>query len=759
MSHRRGSTTLFAVLVAAGPAAADNPRLELVELRLAGRDEEALAFVQHFRQEQPRQAQALGFDYAAGRLAEALGQLDAAEEAYAAALSSPEALVPFARYRLALRQYAIGHPEVAAGLAATALGKRPPRSLAESLTSLLVRSIADGGDCRLLAGLQRDRLPAPLTRSLTLAVARCAGDAGDRDDGLETLLELLAERTNDETALEATRLVSEWTAPEEVSAEAAARVGAALHDHREFTSAIPWLEQAAAESRGGRRAETRYLLARSRFWRGEYREAARQFELAAEAASGPRERARSLYQQGRALELAGLWPAAATVYREIPTADPTSGWAPAALLSALRLDWRAGREEEALDDLEALRANRRWQATVDRAGLFLAASDITRRNAERAPRWLALVVGGEPDVDLQETYWRGRLAELEEQPAAAVERYAQVLRRAAAHPLALSARTRLAQPPLATEAVREGLRLAATSGRRQLFAAWLLLGDGHLGGATARLAVEQDFARDQGVAALAGAQTLPPSRWRLWDAEPTSPEEGLLALGVWDEGASAVAARFPLDDPALALTGIDLLVEGEQHREALRRAEILARRLPGALPVSFYPRSLRERLFPRPWWPLIDRETARQQVPGLLLTAVMREESRFDAAAVSEVGARGLTQFVPDTARRLARRAGLPQPRPEDLHDPETAIRLGAAYLGALLTRFDGQILSTLASYNAGEDQAGLWRSYCFSPDPAEYFTKVGFPETRAYLVKVVESWVRYEELYGQDGAQLRLDR
>lgn len=88
-------------LLAVKPARADNPRLELVELRLAGRDPEALAFLQRFREEQPNQARALGFDYAAGRLAEALGQLDFADEAYAAALSDPQALVPFARYRLA----------------------------------------------------------------------------------------------------------------------------------------------------------------------------------------------------------------------------------------------------------------------------------------------------------------------------------------------------------------------------------------------------------------------------------------------------------------------------------------------------------------------------------------------------------------------------------------------------------------------------------------------------------------------------------
>lgn len=214
----------LALLMAAQPAAADNPRLELVELRLEGRDVEALAFLQSFREEQPRQARALGFDYAAGRLAELLGRLDVADEAYAAALGNPQALVPFARYRLALRQYDIRHPEVAAGLAATALGKRPPAGLAEPLTSLLVRSIAEGGDCRLLAGLQREPLPEALKRRLRLAAAGCVG-ADDREEGLQSLLELLAERTDDLAALEAARVVGAWTSPQELDAEAAGDVG------------------------------------------------------------------------------------------------------------------------------------------------------------------------------------------------------------------------------------------------------------------------------------------------------------------------------------------------------------------------------------------------------------------------------------------------------------------------------------------------------------------------------------------------------
>jgi soluble lytic murein transglycosylase len=126
----------------------------------------------------------------------------------------------------------------------------------------------------------------------------------------------------------------------------------------------------------------------------------------------------------------------------------------------------------------------------------------------------------------------------------------------------------------------------------------------------------------------------------------------------------------------------------------------------------------------------------------------MREESRFDADAVSEAAAHGLTQFVLPTARRLAPEIGLANPSPADLHRPEVAIALGAAYVAELSRRFDGADHVILAAYNAGEPQAALWSSYCFSREPVEYLSKVGFRQTRAYVRKVLTSLARYEALY-----------
>ena len=92
---------------------------------------------------------------------------------------------------------------------------------------------------------------------------------------------------------------------------------------------------------------------------------------------------------------------------------------------------------------------------------------------------------------------------------------------------------------------------------------------------------------------------------------------------------------------------------------------------------------------------------------------------------------------------------GIRGPSASDLHRPAVAIPLAAAYLAELEGRFGGSEVATLAAYNAGEAQAELWRKYCQTDEPEELLAKVGFRETRAYVVRVLESRAQYAALYG----------
>jgi soluble lytic murein transglycosylase-like protein len=88
-------------------------------------------------------------------------------------------------------------------------------------------------------------------------------------------------------------------------------------------------------------------------------------------------------------------------------------------------------------------------------------------------------------------------------------------------------------------------------------------------------------------------------------------------------------------------------------------------------------------------------------VDAFLLLAVIEEESRYDPSARSRRGARGLTQLLPETARDVAARAGVVWSGPDDLSDPATNVRLGAAYLAEMKEQF-GPWTTALSAYHSG---------------------------------------------------------
>jgi len=741
-------------LALAAVAAAADPRPELVELRFTGRAEEALARVEAAQAADPGAARHWGLDYLRAHLLELLGRPQPAAEAFAQAMGATPALEPYGRYRLARNVERRGHPEVAAGLIASVVAD-PPRHLAGDAAELFQRTLAAGGDCRLLRGIAPSRLADAGRRLIELAAGDCALRDGDGERARTILLRLLAEGLEDDAARLAAERLDRLTRrgggpPAE---EAGILIGRGLFQHRSFDRALAYLEPAvegfpAALTDG--RFDVAYTAARARFWREEFPAAAAGFGALAGRTTSPHLRAQALFQRGRALELSADWRGADDAFRRAYAADPLGGWAPPALFAALRVEWRRGDEAHAEHHLDLLLGQRRWTDTAARASLFLAASDLVRGRPERAGRWLDLAERGGREAAIEVAYWRGRLAELEAEPEAAVRRYLQALRLDPFHPLAGAARERLAAAGgLAGPAQAEGTRLAASGRSDDLYSAWLLVGDASPWGRAALGRLRKRWEAEGAAGALGRLGAVPPADWPLWRQPLTGPEEMLLALGVWEDGAPAVAEHFPLSAPDLAFTSAALLARSGRTRPSIRIVEILTRRLPSRLPPAAHPPELRRLLYPFAHAEQVVAQALEHGVDPYLLAAVIREESRFDERALSTASARGLTQFVHPTAVRVGRGIGLDRLAPDDLYRPEVAIALGAAYLGELTRRFDGADHLVVAAYNAGEPQARLWRGYCFSSDPAEYFTKVNFSQTRGYLEKVLRSRAHYRDVYG----------
>lgn len=145
----------------------------------------------------------------------------------------------------------------------------------------------------------------------------------------------------------------------------------------------------------------------------------------------------------------------------------------------------------------------------------------------------------------------------------------------------------------------------------------------------------------------------------------------------------------------------------------------------------------------------IIRDAARRAgLDPYFVAAVIREESSYDVRARSWVGAVGLMQLMPETARLVAADVGLRFSEPAGLWEPPVNIMLGAHYLAQLRARFQEPLLA-VASYNAGPHRVQKWLAERPKADLEEFVDQIPFDETRAFVKRVFASWHHYRRLYG----------
>lgn len=117
-------------------------------------------------------------------------------------------------------------------------------------------------------------------------------------------------------------------------------------------------------------------------------------------------------------------------------------------------------------------------------------------------------------------------------------------------------------------------------------------------------------------------------------------------------------------------------------------------------------------------------------IDPLIIISLIRQESAFNPEATSTVGAKGLMQLMPETAKRFNRRL-----KTKQLNDPEVNVAIGIKYFKQLLSKFDGNLIYALASYNAGENRIYKWRREIFrNDDPLATIESIPFEETRNYV-------------------------
>jgi soluble lytic murein transglycosylase len=132
-----------------------------------------------------------------------------------------------------------------------------------------------------------------------------------------------------------------------------------------------------------------------------------------------------------------------------------------------------------------------------------------------------------------------------------------------------------------------------------------------------------------------------------------------------------------------------------------------------------------------------------QSLDDAWVYGLMRQESRFVTSAKSSVGASGLMQLMPATAKWVAKKIGMRDFNPARVNDTETNVLLGTSYMRLVMENLDNHPVLASAAYNAGPGRARRWRA----DRPLEgaiYAETIPFSETRDYVKKVMSNSVYY---------------
>lgn len=206
----------------------------------------------------------------------------------------------------------------------------------------------------------------------------------------------------------------------------------------------------------------------------------------------------------------------------------------------------------------------------------------------------------------------------------------------------------------------------------------------------------------------------------------------LMFLELWDE-ASVWIDQVRRPDASLAA---DLSYASSRYNRAI----IYADRLPASSTIA------PPLQYPAGFQSLICQAAAENGVDPLWLQAIIWQESKYNPAAQSGAAARGLMQFIPDTAEAIAAAAGITGLTVEKLYEPETSIRLGAYYWSKLMAEFKSPELA-LAAYNGGPANVRRWKDKWPGSDNEFFVSEIGFTETKRYVQAVFEARAAYGRL------------
>jgi soluble lytic murein transglycosylase len=233
----------------------------------------------------------------------------------------------------------------------------------------------------------------------------------------------------------------------------------------------------------------------------------------------------------------------------------------------------------------------------------------------------------------------------------------------------------------------------------------------------------------------------------------------LLAAGLWDDVIGELRRVQAVEG---STSVIEATMAYALHRKGELRPAITAMRRAYPQFMSDGGEQLPERIlkviFPVAHWETIRRHAVDRRLDLYLVTALVAQESTFQADVVSSANAVGMMQLLPSTGRQYARKVGITGFTPAALTNPDTNVRLGTAYLSDLLARYGNDPAPALAAYNAGESRVDRWRAERPNLPRDEFIDDIPFPETQNYVKRIIGTAEDYRLLYGATTTPARAD-
>ena len=178
--------------------------------------------------------------------------------------------------------------------------------------------------------------------------------------------------------------------------------------------------------------------------------------------------------------------------------------------------------------------------------------------------------------------------------------------------------------------------------------------------------------------------------------------------------------------------------------------ETLKRTVPNyfALDIPSLPRTYWEGLFPKPYWTDLKKSSSENALDPYLVASLIRQESAFNPNAVSNKNAVGLMQLLPKVGKGVAKQEKIKHFSPTQLFTPSMNLQLGTRYFRSMVDKF-GAFEYALAAYNAGSDRVQDWQGYGKYRDVQEFVESIPFTETREYVQAIMRNANLYRQLYG----------